>query len=177
MLFRRVLAILAAFCAVAGVACSSGSKSQTLGTQGIPGVVVEPASGRNHVQGEVDYGGKRPPSGGNHNQYPLTCGYYSEQPPDEFAVHSLEHGAVWIAYDPHMAQADIDVLKQFTVGNDHVLVTPYAGLASPVVVVSWEHRLELPSVHDPRLQQFVTAFINKGPEKAACAGVGQPQAG
>src|SRR5436190_1168478 len=120
---RHVFAVFAVIGALLGAAaCSSGSgsddKSEPLGTQGIDGVVIEPAPGRSHVQGEVDYGGKRPPTGGNHNQYPLTCGYYGQQQPDEFAVHSLEHGAVWIAYDPDLRQADVDVLKQFAANSD-----------------------------------------------------------
>ena len=66
----------------------------------IPGVVIERAPGRSHRQGPIDYPGKKPPSGGDHNPVPLTCGYYDQQPPDEYAVHSLEHGAVWVAYSP-----------------------------------------------------------------------------
>jgi hypothetical protein len=182
MSVRHLLAVVAASVALIGAAaCGGGSgsdaKSESLGTGGIEGVVVEPASGRSHVQGEPDYGGQRPPTGGNHNSYPLTCGYYSQQPPDEFAVHSLEHGAVWIAYDPDLGPADVEVLKQYAANSDHVLVTPYAGLATPVVVVSWEHRLPLQSVNDPRLAQFVNTFLNKGPEHAGCVGVGQPEKG
>jgi hypothetical protein len=139
-------------------------------------VVVERAAGRNHRQGHIDYSGKKPPSGGDHNPSPLTCGFYDQQPPDEFAVHSLEHGAVWIAFDPATSASDVSVLKAFA-KEDHVLVTPYAGMTAPITLVAWEHRLELQSVNDPRLKQFVEAFRNAStaPEHgAACAGVGQP---
>lgn len=145
-------------------------------TSNIPGVVVERAPGRNHVQGPVDYPGKHPPTGGNHNPVPLTCGFYDQQPPDEFAVHSLEHGAVWIAFDPKTSAADVQTLKNFA-KQDHVLVTPYAGMDSPITVVAWEHRLEVPSASDPRIAQFVHDFANgpQAPERGgACRGVGQP---
>jgi len=145
-------------------------------TSNIAGVVVERAPGRNHVQGPVDYAGKHPPTGGNHNPAPLTCGFYDQQPPDEFAVHSLEHGAVWIAFDPKTSAADVQTLKNFA-KQDHVLVTPYAGMDSPITVVAWEHRLEVPSASDPRIAQFVHDFANgpQAPERGgACRGVGQP---
>jgi len=157
---------------------ASDSSQSTLQAQ-IPGVVFEKAPSRNHTQGHVDYGAKKPPTGGNHNPYPLTCGYYDQQPPDEFAVHSLEHGAVWIAYSPTLAPQDVAVLKALTKTNPKVLVTPYAGLDSPVVAVAWEHRLELPSVNDPRLTQFIAvlAGATSAPEgHSGCLGVGQPAA-
>ena len=40
-------------------------------------------------------------------------------------------------------------------------MTPYEGLDSPVVLVAWEHRLEVPSINDPRVQQFVDAYAGQ----------------
>jgi hypothetical protein len=155
-----------------------GGGAPTAAQTAIQGVVVEHATGRSHRQGHIDYPGKKPPSGGDHNPSPLTCGFYDQQPPDEFAVHSLEHGAVWIAFDPSTSPADVNVLRAFA-KEDHVLVTPYAAMDVPITLVAWEHRLELQSVTDPRLKQFVEAFRNAptAPEQgAACQGVGQPAA-
>ena len=155
-------------------ACSSGGGGGSLPE--IPGVVFERAPSRNHRQGHIDYPGKKPPSGGDHNPIPLTCGFYDQQPPDENAVHSLEHGAVWIAFDPSDLASDVNVLNAFA-AEDHVLVTPYAGMDAPITLVAWEHRLELQSVTDPRLKQFVEGFRNAStaPEQGgACSGVGQP---
>lgn len=152
----------------------SGAGSSTI--PDIPGVVVEQITSHNHRTGTIDYPGKHPPSGGDHNATPLTCGYYDQQPPDEFAVHSLEHGAVWVAYDPSLGPADVDVLKQLAT-LDHVIVSPYAGMDAKITAVAWAHRLELDSVSDPRLREFVEAFRNAdtAPEPgAACKGVGQP---
>jgi len=85
-------------------ACSGGaSASGDSSAPAISGVVIERAPGRNHRQGQIDYPGKKPPSGGDHNPVWLTCGAYSQQPPDEYAVHSLEHGAVWITYGSSVA--------------------------------------------------------------------------
>jgi hypothetical protein len=176
-IFPRLAGVGVALALVAG--CSSGGASPTASSTAgsdIPGVVFERAAGRSHRQGHIDYPGKHPPSGGDHNPAPLTCGFYDQQPPDEFAVHSLEHGAVWIAFDPSLSAADVAVLRAFTT-LDHVLVTPYAGMDTPITLVAWEHRLELPSATDPRIKQFVDEFRNasSAPERgAACTGVGQP---
>lgn len=155
------------------VGCGGGSNDPG---KNIPGVVIERAPGRSHRQGPIDYPGKKPPSGGDHNPVPLTCGYYDKQPPDEYAVHSLEHGAVWVAYSPDTSAADVAVLKQLAT-HPKVIVSPYAGLDSPVVLVAWEHRLEVPSVNDPRVQQFIDAYAGgkQAPEPSQpCVGVGQP---
>lgn len=154
-------------------ACGGGGGSAP---PDIPGVVVDRAAGRQHRQGPVDYPGKHPPSGGDHNPYPLNCGFYDQQQPDENAVHSLEHGAVWIAFDPSTSASDVSVLRAYA-KQDHVLVTPYAGMDAPITLVAWEHRLELQSVTDPRLKQFVDGYrsASTAPEQgAACRGVGQP---
>jgi hypothetical protein len=174
---RLVAAALAAVLVVG--ACGSGGGGSANGGKApadIPGVVLERAASHNHRQGAIDYQGKKPPSGGDHNSVPLTCGLYDQQPPDENAVHSLEHGAVWIAFAPSTSASDVAVLKVFA-KEDHVIVSPYAGMDSPITVVAWEHRLELQSVSDPRLKQFVDAYRNAStaPEPGyPCAGVGQP---
>ena len=44
-------------------------------------------------------------------------------------------------------------------------------------LVAWERRLEVPSVNDPRVQQFIDAYAGgkQAPEpNQACEGVGQP---
>jgi hypothetical protein len=163
-------------CAFIIVGCSGGGGGSADAGNNIPGVTIERAAGRSHREGKIDYQGKKPPSGGDHNPVPLTCGYYAEQPPDEYAVHSLEHGAVWVAYAPSTTDPDLTTLKNLA-KHAKVLVTPYAGLDSPVVLVAWERRLEVPSVNDPRVQQFIDAFAGgpQAPEATgACSGIGQP---
>jgi len=159
---------------VVAAACGGGAGGSA-SVPDIPGVVVEKAASRSHREGKIDYP-KHPASGGDHNPVPVTCGFYSQQPPDEFAVHSLEHGAVWIAFGPSLSPQDVDVLRQFA-KLDHVLVTPYDGMSVPITLVAWERRLEVQSVSDPRIKQFVDAFRNgpTAPERgSACTGAGQP---
>jgi len=58
-----------------------------------------------HVAGTVDYP-QNPPAGGPHNQYWLNCGVYDQPQQNENAVHSLEHGAVWVTYDASRVSGD-----------------------------------------------------------------------
>lgn len=172
---RAIAALLAALLLVAGCGTSSATSTDS---SSISGVELERAASRKHTEAKVAYSGKKPPSGGDHYPLPLTCGAYSEQPPDEVAVHSLEHGAVWIAYSPDLDAASIQKLRA-NAKQPKVIVSPYAGLDAPVVLVAWEHRLEVQSADDPRIQQLIDAYGNGkvAPEpNAACFGIGRPDA-
>jgi hypothetical protein len=126
------------------------------------------ALGHAHVTGPVRYS-VTPPVGGDHNATWLNCGVYDKPVPNENAVHNLEHGAVWITYQPSLPQAEVSELYAFF-GRQTVLspggagssryidITPYPGLPSPIVVSSWGFQLRLTSPSDPRLQQFVNKF-------------------
>ena len=52
-----------------------------------------------HESGDILYE-QVPPVGGPHNAVWQNCGFYSQYLNNVNAVHSLEHGAVWITYDP-----------------------------------------------------------------------------
>ena len=52
---------------------------------------------------------------------------------DENAVHSLEHGAVWITYQPDLPQEQIEKLSDLAQRNRFVLVSPYPDLPAAVV--------------------------------------------
>lgn len=129
-----------------------------------------------HVEGEVVYE-TTPAAGGPHSPVWQNCGYYDEPIADENAVHSLEHGAVWIAYDADLSAGDVDRLRDKAGG--HVLVTPYAeALPSPVVASAWGKQLEVDAADDPRLDEFIRAF-EQGPQTpelgAVCTrGTGDP---
>ena len=144
----------------------------------IDGVKTFGGLARNHVTGTVDYG-QNPPTGGDHSAVDQNCGFYSTPIVDENAVHSLEHGAVWITHDPALPAAQVDILRALAVQNAYVLVSPRNGLPSPVVASAWGIQLQLPAAGDARLAAFLTKYVN-GPQTpepgAACTGgVGNPQ--
>jgi hypothetical protein len=116
------------------------------------------ADPQDHVETPVDYA-ESPPVGGPHAPPPnwadCTGTVYDVDIRHENAVHSLEHGAVWITYNPDEVQgADVDTLAALVENESGRMLSPYAGLDSPVSIQSWGHQLKVDSVGDLRLEQF-----------------------
>jgi len=111
----------------------------------------------NHVEGEVEYA-QNPPVGGDHNGVWQNCGVYSEPVVDENAVHSLEHGAVWVTYDPSLPADQVELLDAQAASNNYVLVTPRDDLPTPVVASAWGLQLQLEDATDERLSTFVRKY-------------------
>jgi hypothetical protein len=127
-----------------------------------------------HTGGEVDYA-QNPPAGGEHNPVWQNCGFYDKPIRDESAVHSLEHGAVWITYSPDLPQDQIDELQGIAESQSYVLVSPYPDLPSntPVVASAWGKQVGLSGADDPDLESFIQAY-QQGPQTpepgAVCTG-------
>ncbi len=140
-----------------------------LQTWNVPGAV--------HVDPEpVDYKGEYdmdPPAGGPHWSGWLNCGVYTEPQENERAVHALEHGAVWVTYDPaEVSGADLDTLRN-RMPKTYSILSPYPGLDAPVVASAWGAQLRLDGVDDERLDGFFARYWQSGtaPELgAACTG-------
>ena len=138
---------------------------------GIDGVRTFDYAGGQHTSDNVDYA-ESPPVGGEHDNVWQNCAIYDKPIRDENAVHSLEHGAVWIAYSPDLPQSDIDALAG-RFDETYLLLSPYPGLEAPVVASAWNTQLALDGVDDPRLDAFVTKYRQgeQTPEPgAACEG-------
>jgi hypothetical protein len=171
---RRVLIVAAVVAAVlvvgggitAAVLQGGGPTESLSGVQSFSGLT------RNHVTGTVNYA-QTPPVGGDHDPTWLNCGIYTAPVRNENAVHDLEHGAVWITYQPALDQADVATLTKFATGQTYVDLSPYPGLPSPVVVSAWGKQLKLNNASDPRLEAFVKKY-KQGPQTpelgAPCTG-------
>ncbi len=120
------------------------------------GVRTFPATSNNTVEGPIEYD-RDPPTNGDHSPMWQNCGFYGEPVENETVVHSMDHGAVWIAYSPDLPQDQVETLRGYG-QEEYVLVSPYSGLSAPVVVTAWRNQLELEGVNDPRLRQFVDQF-------------------
>lgn len=143
----------------------------------IEGLIQFGRQERSHVETEIA-AGDLPPVGGSHSPVWQNCGIYDEPVATENAVHSLEHGAVWVAYQPELAQADVESLHDQLRGERYLLVSPYPGLKSPVVLTAWEVQLELEGIDDDRIMEFIERYRN-GPTTpepgASCSdGAGTP---
>jgi Protein of unknown function (DUF3105) len=157
---------------------NANSRLEPAADVGIDGVEAADVPERDHVEGDVDYP-ETPPIGGNHNPVWQNCGFYSEPVTDENAVHSLEHGAVWITYRDDLSDDEVDQLRQVATPGAYILVTPHDDLPSDIVASAWGYQLQLDSADDPRLQQFLDTFVQGEqtlePGAACTGGTGEPE--
>ncbi len=103
-----------------------------------------------------------PPVGGPHDPVWAACDgvVYAVAVRNENMVHSLEHGAVWIAYNPDTISADdLSYLTGLVPTVPYLVMTPYPGLDAPVSLQAWAHQLKLNSARDVRLAQFIVALL------------------
>lgn len=100
---------------------------------------------------------RSPPTNGDHDPGWWNCGFYDEPIDDGRAVHSLDHGVVWITYSPDLPADEVESLMPYG-GEEYVIVSPYPEQEAPVIATSWRIQLELDEADDPRLRQFVDDF-------------------
>jgi uncharacterized protein DUF3105 len=168
-----VVAALGAFVAV--IVLDARQRAASGPPSGVEEVDVGP--GGRHTEGDVNYA-QSPPAGGEHNPIWQNAGFYTEPVRDETAVHTLEHGAVWITYSSGLPQEGKDRIREIVSGQDCVLASPFPGLDAPVVASAWGKQLRLDGADDPDLERFVRAY-KQGPQTpepgAACTGgLGDP---
>jgi hypothetical protein len=177
--------------ASSGPTTVQGPATPVADTSGIPGVLAWDTTGwpgdgakhpgaleHDHVAGPVTYS-VTPPVGGPHNPIWMNAGVYTSAIPNERAVHNLEHGAVWITYNPSLSVSEVAKLVAF-VGKQTLIAEPASdiriaddanryldlspwptdALPSDIVISAWGHQLRVTSPTDPRLQQFVDTFRN-----------------
>jgi Protein of unknown function (DUF3105) len=131
-------------------------------SEDIEGVVITEYEGALHVDStmRVAYT-KAPPDGGRHDQVWADCSgtVYANAVRNENMVHALEHGAVWIAYNPaQVSGGDLQKLVVRVDGVPFMMLSPYPGMDAPVSLQSWGHQLKLSDVGDERIDQFVEAL-------------------
>lgn len=142
------------------------------------GVKTYPATTNETVDEPIEYD-RDPPTNGDHDLLWQNCGFYSQPIENRHAVHSMDHGVVWISFNPNLPQEQIEALRPY--GKEpYVIVSPYPGLRAPVVVTAWRNQLELDRVDDPRLRQFVDQYrvseTSPLSGNGCTGGVGEPEA-
>lgn len=118
-----------------------------------------PGGGRHVTAPERVAYDRFPPFGGAHDAMWAACNgaIYDRPVRNEHMVHSLEHGAVWIAYDPERVDPDtVALLAQVVEAEPYLMLSPYPGLDRPLSLQSWGHQLKLDDATDPRFDEFVT---------------------
>lgn len=146
--------------------------ARTAADKPISGVESSDGLSRDHVVSEVAFP-TLPPVGGDHSAELTNCGVYTKPVDTWRAVHSLEHGAVWVTYRTDLPQEQIDTLAADAASNPYMLLSPYPDLPAPVIASAWGKQLQLDSVDDPRLPTFLQTYL-QGPQTpepgAPCSG-------
>ncbi|GHD21413.1 membrane protein [Streptomyces violarus] len=127
---------------------------------------------RNHVTKAVKYASE-PPVGGDHNQAWMNCNgdVYTEKLDNTNAVHSLEHGAVWVTYNADAKKADIDALAAKVKKTPYTLMSPMDDQKDPIMLSAWGHQRTVKGASDPDVDTFFEKFVQgeQTPEPgAAC---------
>ena len=167
MIAAAVVAVIGVFVAVVAIDLGSGGG-------GPPAGVEEFQVEQGHTDAPVDYE-QSPPAGGEHNPIWQNAAFYEEPIRNENAVHTIEHGAVWVTYSTDLPQGEKDRLRELVEGRDCLMASPYPDLPgdTPIVASAWGRQLAIESAEDEALQSFIQAF-RRGPQTpepgATCTG-------
>jgi len=128
----------------------------------ISGVVRKDYKAGQHISAEqrVAYD-QSPPFGGPHDNAWAECNgtVYPMAVRTENMVHALEHGAVWVAYNPDKIKGKaLNTLKSKVENQPYMLMSPYPGLDKPIALSSWGHQLKLTSADDSRIGDFIKSL-------------------
>ncbi|MEU0668960.1 DUF3105 domain-containing protein [Streptomyces lavendulocolor] len=135
--------------------------------------------GRNHVTKPVTYPMK-PPVGGDHDQVWLNCDrdVYKKPVPERNAVHSLEHGAVWVTYNDKAPAAEVKKLEEKVGKTSYSFMSPVKDQAGTIMLSAWGKQVTVDGADDPRVDAFFTKYV-QGPQTpepgAACTNGLDPQ--
>ncbi|MFJ5528637.1 DUF3105 domain-containing protein [Streptomyces sp. NPDC093261] len=130
--------------------------------------------GRTHTTKPVTYP-MEPPVGGDHNPVWQNCNgdVYTKPVNNMNAVHSLEHGAVWVTYNSKAARSDVDALAAKVRKTPYTLMSPVEDQKDPIMLSAWAHQRTVKSANDPAVDKFLATFVQgaQTPEPgAACTG-------
>lgn len=107
-----------------------------------------------------------PVSGPHFPQWLPNGGAYDQPVQDGNALHNLEHGMVWISYNPALVTPEqIATLHDFAEERRRdVIVSPREANAAPITAASWLRILTMDEPDTNVLDQFVRTNLNRSPE-------------
>lgn len=134
--------------------------------------------GRTHVTKDVSYA-MTPPVGGDHDQVWMNCNgdVYKDELPERNAVHSLEHGAVWVTYNDKAKPADLKKLEQKVKQTPYSMMSPVKDQKDPIMLSAWGHQRTVTGAADPKIDSFFSSYVQgkQTPEPGAACTNGKSQ--
>jgi len=184
---RKVLTGTAVLGSTAFTGCLHGGNGDGTDENGESGVKELPESGdeqyirdveefesegRDHVGYEVRYA-QTPPLSGPHSEQWVESGYYEQTQPAERLVHSLEHGAVVVYYDPEEitdeGREDLQEKSRTYTGTWTSFIavrSPEESPEAPYTLTAWQHRLRLSEYRPDAVRAFLAEYLGRGPENS-----------
>lgn len=135
-----------------------------------------------HIDGEdpnfepVEYAVVPPVGGPHHSQWQTCTGVVYNAPLiDEHAVHSLEHGAVWVTYNPEeVSESEIESLADKVEGRDYSFMSPYPEQEAAISMQAWGAQLTVDEANDSDIDRFFQHYLRNAdniPEpQGTCSG-------
>ncbi|MFJ6198527.1 DUF3105 domain-containing protein [Micromonospora sp. NPDC092111] len=171
-LFVAVGVLAASIIGYGAYAAFQGSKSWEKRAADIDGIVnfrekdKKLVQGGQHQQGAIKYD-VLPPVGGPHNPAWQNCmgDVYDAPIANEHAVHSLEHGTVWVTYRTDLPADQVAKLKSKVQGVEKTMLSPFDGLDKAISLQAWGYQLKVDNADDSRIDEFIkTLRVNASVE-------------
>lgn len=129
--------------------------------------------GREHVNSK-EYGGDQPPTSGSHAS-PLTWGVYDTEVRDDQAIHNMEHGGVYVSYQPNLPKDQIKELTSLLSAPfsdskfqpKKIVLAPRVKNKYPIELSSWRRSEALTSYDQQKIEDYITRNLGKSPEPLA----------
>jgi hypothetical protein len=107
-----------------------------------------------------------PPTSGRHWGSVAPWGVHNEPVPNELQVHNLEHGGIVMQYncdDCPEIQAELERIANSCPVK--LLTAPRPGMQHTIAVTAWERMLTLDTLDVDRIERFIDAYADRGPER------------
>ena len=115
-----------------------------------------------------------PPTSGSHFGQVASAGLRDEEIPDGHLIHNLEHGDIWISYNPRISGDTINQLKQFLDGK--VVITPRSENEQDIALAAWgrldSFNLDESGLPVERIEDFIKRYKLTGPERILSPSIG-----
>ncbi|MBI4282380.1 MAG: DUF3105 domain-containing protein [Chloroflexi bacterium] len=145
-----------------------GGRASTTSEQGVP-VAIQANEVIEAGESHPDYS-TNPPTSGWRYDIPLeemTWGVRQEPVENEAQVAYLERGGIMVQYNcpdgcPEVQQQLERVVNRYPLG---VVMVPNPNMDTTIAVTAWGWKLNLESFDDPKIDGFIRAHIDQGPER------------